>query len=321
MRGIEPRKHAGIEPPSEGDQLVTANIGPAGEVVALWSAREASAALTARKVLPGGATVPLARPASPALARLTGGPGAVVEVRDLALAHCQVQPLPGERFLVVGARCEWTPNGAEPNAQVIDSAGHVVAEAVLGDGIEHVVTTPTGQTWVGYFDEGVFGNLGWGEADLGAPDPVGASGLVRFDEQLRPAWEFPYDPRFGAIYDCYALNVTEESAWACFYDGFPVVRVTDGALTGWTNKYSGVQALLTDGRRCALVGGYGAQHNRIVTGLLSGDGRFEVRGTTRLVLPEGLPASRKYTVTGRGDVLHVLAGTTHLQLDLDQLFA
>ncbi|MFD7987430.1 hypothetical protein ACFV4M_29210 [Kitasatospora indigofera] len=322
----EPRMHARIEPPSEGDRLITANIGPHGELVALWSTPEAAAALTARRTGPGGATFALARPERPAAARLTRqapharGFEAVVDVPDLGLAHCQVQPLPGDRFLVVGARCTWTPAGAEPNARVIDSTGQVVAEAVLGDGIEHVATTPAGRTWVGYFDEGVFGNNGWGDPDLGGPEPVGAAGLVRFDERLERVWDYPGSTRFGHIYDCYALNVADESAWACFYDGFPVVRVAEDAVSGWTNKASGVRAVVTDGLRCALVGGYGADHDRVVTGLLTDRGRLDVRGTTRLALPGG-PAATGYTVTGRGDVLHVLTGTAHLRLDLDQLFA
>ncbi|OKI20889.1 hypothetical protein [Streptomyces sp. CB03911] len=203
---------------------------------------------------------------------------------------------------------------------MIDSTGQVVAEAVLGDGIEHVATTPAGQTWVGYFDEGVFGNHGWGDPDLDGPEPVGVSGLVRFDERLQRTWEYPDTAGFGDIYDCYALNVTGESAWACFYDGFPVVRIADDAVSGWTNKASGVRAVVTDGLRCALVGGYGADRDRVVTGLLTDRGRLDVRCTTRLALPGGPAATGRYTVTGRGDVLHVLTGTAHLRLDLDQLF-
>ncbi|MET9615516.1 hypothetical protein [Kitasatospora indigofera] len=323
----EPRMHARIEPPSEGDRLVTANIGPDGELVALWSTAEASAALTARRTGPGGATFALARPEQPTAARLTRHAPhtrdieALVDVRDLGLAHCKVQPLPGDRFLVVGARCDWTPAGAEPNARVIDSTGQVVAEAVLGDGIAHIATTPTGQTWVGYSDEGVFGSHGWGDPDLGGPGPVGASGLVRFDERLQRAWEYPDSTGYGDIYDCYALNVADESVWACFYDGFPVVRIADDAVSGWMNKASGVRAVVTDGLRCALVGGYGADHDRVVTGLLTDRGRLDVRGQTRLALPGGPVATGQYTVTGRGGILHVLTGTAHLRLDLDQLFA
>ncbi|OKI20890.1 hypothetical protein [Streptomyces sp. CB03911] len=114
---VEPRMHARIEPPSEGDRLITANIGPYGELVALWSTPEASAALSARRAGPGGAAFALARPEQPTAARLTRhtrGIEAVVDIQELALAHCQVQPLPGERFLVVDARCAWTRKARSP---------------------------------------------------------------------------------------------------------------------------------------------------------------------------------------------------------------
>jgi hypothetical protein len=42
---------------------------------------------------------------------------------------------------------------------------------------------------VGYFDEGIYGNYGWGLGD--GPEPVGAYGIVRFSPDLEPAWHYP----------------------------------------------------------------------------------------------------------------------------------
>jgi hypothetical protein len=169
--------------------------------------------------------------------------------------------------------------------------------------------------WVGYFDEGVFGNYGWGGP---GPEPIGAHGLVRFDERLERAWDYPYDTGFDAICDCYALNVSAETVWACYYTAFPVVRIIDDRVTGWTNTASGATAVITDGRHCALVGGYRGDRDRVVIGELRPDGRFDIRHETRLSLPGGapLPPSRTF---GRGNVLHVLSGTTHYKLDLESL--
>ena len=61
---------------------------------------------------------------------------------------------------------------------VVDAAGSVVAEGTLGDGINHLLTTPSGAIWVGYFDEGVFGSFGWGGP---GPPPIGQPGIVQFD--------------------------------------------------------------------------------------------------------------------------------------------
>ena len=71
------------------------------------------------------------------------------------------------------------------NAVLYNSDGQVVSEHVLGDGIAHLLATSTGQVWAGYFDEGIYGNYGWGRAD--SQEPVGAYGIVRFS----PAWSPP----------------------------------------------------------------------------------------------------------------------------------
>ena len=41
------------------------------------------------------------------------------------------------------------------------------------------------QVWVGYFDEGIYGNYGWGRAE--SEEPVGAYGIVRFSSDLESA--------------------------------------------------------------------------------------------------------------------------------------
>ena len=87
---------------------------------------------------------------------------------------------------------------------------------MLGDVIAHVLATTTGQVWVGYFDEGIYGNYGWGRAD--SQDPVGAYEIVRFSPGLEAAWHYPKYTEVGpwdAVSDCYALNVDDAGTWAC----------------------------------------------------------------------------------------------------------
>ncbi|HEY6315534.1 MAG TPA: hypothetical protein VIY52_32665 [Streptosporangiaceae bacterium] len=117
----------------------------------------------------------------------------MTQIADLALAHITVQPMPGGRFLVAGARCRWRRDGPDRNAVLYDAHGQVVSEHVLGDGIEHVLATSTGQVWVGYFDEGIYGNYGWGQADT--QEPVGAYGIVRFSPDWNPPGTTPGTPR------------------------------------------------------------------------------------------------------------------------------
>jgi len=75
---------------------------------------------------------------------------------------------------------------------------------------------------VGYDDMGFFGP--WGDGP-GAPEPLGAPGLVRFTPELTVAWEYPGEvPSTGAsgspgpVDDCAAIALGGDGA-CCFPDG------------------------------------------------------------------------------------------------------
>ena len=244
---------------------------------------------------------------------------AATRIADLALAHITVQPMPGGRFLVAGARCRWRRDSPDRNGVLYDADGQVVAEGVLGDGIGHVQATSDGQVWIGYFDEGIYGNYGWGQD--GTDEPVGAYGIVRFSPGLAPVWHYPRYTEVGpwdAVSDCYALNVDDMCAWACYDSDFPVVCIHDGAVRGWHNDIKGASALAVAGSRVALFGGYGPDHDRLALTELGAD-RAHPSGQYRVVLPGGelLPAGTQ--VIGRGSRLHVLTGTRWYQLDMDDI--
>ncbi|WP_435124392.1 hypothetical protein [Micromonospora tulbaghiae] len=301
--------------------LVSASIGPAGDLVALWSAREGEAALRSVTTQPGWAIFPdptAARPVAAQATRQTGNTAEVTPLAGLTLAYPSVQPLPQGRLLVVGARCRWRADGPDRNAVVYDSAGHVEARATLGDGIAHVFTTTSGQVWVGYFDEGVYGNYGWGDGN--AAPPIGNAGLVRFSPQLEPTWRFPShgDNDWGAISDCYALNVTDEAVWTCYYTDFPIVQIRGDAVTGWRNQADGAKALVVSDTRVGLLGGYGPHHDRFVVGELAGQA-MRVGGEYRLTLPGGGPLPAHATVIGRGGTLHVVTADYWYRLSLDDI--
>ena len=223
----------GKPPTRDGDVLACASVGPAGDVVAVWTTPEAREAVTSTSVSAAGTSFPDPAAARPVAARITVHTpdlAAVMRIADLTLARITVQPMPGGRFLVAGARCRWRPDGPDCNAVLYDADGQVVSEHVLGDGIGHVLATST---------------------------PVGAYGIVRFSSDLDPDWHYPKYTEIGpwdAIGDCYALNVDDTSAWACYYSDFPVVRIRDGAVTGWHNDIKGASALAVAGSRVALFG-------------------------------------------------------------------
>ena len=319
---VLPVRHHGFIDGPDGDVLVCASVGPAGEVVAVWTTPEAREAVTSATVSAAGASFPDPSAARPVPAHITvHAPDlvAVTPIQDLALAHITVQPMPEGRFLVAGARCRWRPEGPDRNAMLYGADGQVVSEHVLGDGIGHVLATSAGQVWVGYFDEGIYGNYGWGRADT--EEPVGAYGIVRFSPGLEPAWHYPKYTEVGpwdAISDCYALNVDDSCAWACYYSDFPVVRICDRAVTGWHNDVKGASALAVAGSRMAMFGGYGANRDRLAAAELGAD-RAEPTGEYRIVLPDGQPLPEGTQIIGRGSRLHFLAKTSWYQLDVDDI--
>jgi hypothetical protein len=181
--------HHGVIGGRDGDVLICASVGPAGEVVAVWTAPDGLGPVTSAAVSAAGACFPDPAAGRPVEARITvhaPEPAAVTRIADLALGHITVQPIPGGKFLVAGARCRWRRDGPDRNGVLYDADGQVVSEGVLGDGLGQVLAGSDGQVWIGYFDEGICGNYGRGQADTN--EPVGAYGIVRFSPGLAPAW-------------------------------------------------------------------------------------------------------------------------------------
>ncbi len=292
---LRARQHARLVAPRPGDVLLCSSIGPSGEVIALWAAEEATSdACVTVQARGTTTTTPIAwRP----------------------VAFPSVQPLPDGKVLVVGARCRWRPEGPERNAIVYDARGSAVLEQTLGDGISHVLTTPRGEVWVGYFDEGVYGNYGWGNRDS-AP-PVGRHGLSRWSSDLDLRWQYPAG-EWGAISSCYALNVHDDTAWAYYYTDFPVVRVDGDTVTGWHNDVSGASALAVDGSTVAFFGGYGPDQDKLIT-TVPLENRLLVTGEHRVVQPDGRPLPGSARVVGRGGELNFLVEDRWLRLSVQDL--
>lgn len=57
------------------------------------------------------------------------------------------------RWLVVASRTR-----DKANARVLTSDGALLDRLMLGDGIEHITIDRDHRIWVGWFDEGMFGN-------------------------------------------------------------------------------------------------------------------------------------------------------------------
>ncbi|MBO1330819.1 hypothetical protein [Streptomyces sp. VRA16 Mangrove soil] len=192
--------------------------------------------------------------------------------------------LPGGGFVVAAGRSR--PD--ERCVQVFDAAGRCRHMFRGGDGIEHLLVDESGALWIGYFDEGVYGD-----------DELSHAGLRRFSRSGEPLWA--YSPVAGTdhISDCYALNVTGTEAWSCAYTDFQLVRNRPGRPSlPYGNPVKAARALAVDGNRVAYFGGYGEDHDRLVDCRLVG---LEARPVTtgRLTRPDGgrLKAVRSRTVS------------------------
>lgn len=194
------------------------------------------------------------QPADYLVVRWQDGQLQTLVVPEESMVVSYVQPFPGG-VLLAGARCRWRAEGAERNALAVDWSGRELARFTLGDGIENLRTTRDGTIWTSYFDEGVFGNYGWGSP---GPAPIGEPGLVAFsstgDER------FAYDHAAAgtdSVVDAYAMNVVGEAeVWLYFYTEFPIVRILDGAYRVWKPGVSGARALAVREGRVLLFGDY-----------------------------------------------------------------
>jgi hypothetical protein len=213
-----------------------------------------------------------------------------------------VQPLPGGEVLLVEGR-------SEPGfgAEVWSSQGELLRTGGLGDAIEHVLTTPEGSIWVGYFDEAMGGN------------GIGSHGLVRFGRDLGVEWVYPRDQGLPQVFDCEALNVDGETANCYSYTEFHLVTVTGTeALDRGHVPHGGARAIVLNGNRMAVVGGYGSHYDVIAPLLVTSTGIEPAGARRRLVLPNGLEV-RDARMTSRGADLHVVIGTAWYRLGLDEL--
>jgi hypothetical protein len=257
------------------------------------------------------------------------GRGARAVRVELELVASRVQPLADGGFLVASSRCaRYTDGTHELNGAILAADGHEVRRVLLGDGIGELQLDRDGCIWVGYLDEGVFGNLGWDK-------PVGAPGLIRFAPTGDVLWKYPQGfehPPEGDVMrgpsganalppidDCYAMNVAYDAVWICPYSDFPLVRIgLDGATRSWPPfGVDGPAAFAVDHGRVLMFGGY--RSNGDLRRVVVADVEDDVVRPGRefdLVGPDGTPLDANIRVEGRGPTLHVLAGTTWSRLDV-----
>jgi hypothetical protein len=312
------RARGELTPPAGCDALISVGVAIDGPV-AVWSSKSGERLLHESDNLPGGASFPRSRPMKDPPVSLASYDGqssirTAVSISELPVAFPHVDRFPDGSFLLVGSRCRWTEAaGPEANAIVVDSDGSIARLGCLGDGLEHVHIAEDGLVWTGYFDEGIFGNFGWGGPH--GPTPLGAAGIVAWSAGLEKVWEL--DPIEGLVSDCYALNATVSGVLACVYTDFPVIHIADRQEQVYpTEDVSGPRGILATADRVALIGTY-KDPSLLVVGRLA-EGRFVEESRLNLWGPDGAPLPEA-RVHCRGQEAHFFAGSTWYSFDLRDL--
>jgi len=240
-------------------------------------------------------------------------------IEDFPLAHPQVQLMPDGRILLVGSRAYFRDGQGEHNALLV-TPGEPAAKFsfCIGDGVSSVQVDEFGRIWAGYFDEGVFGNFGWGLPD--SEPPLGRAWLTCWSATGELLYEFDPPEGCGLTDDCYALNVHKGAAWLCYYSDFPVVSVgTDFETQGWLNEVGGAHSVAVGSAgRVGLVGGYGGLFDRLSLLEMTTE-VMSVGSTVRLVMPDGDRLPDDCRMFARGSSINVVAKGRWLGLDIDEI--
>lgn len=139
------------------------------------------------------------------------------------IAFPKMEIFPDGRVLLAGARCAWrSPVDFDRNGVVYDPKTGVAERILLGDGIVDIAIDEMGRIWVSYFDEGIFGNFGWGHP--GPPGP-GSGGLVCFDADGNVQWQFNRKGSPEFIDDCYAMHASRSQISVFYYSDFHVCEI------------------------------------------------------------------------------------------------
>ena len=212
----------------------------------------------------------------------------------------ELDRFPDGRWLLASSRAKL----GEHNGIIVEAEGRVSSTLPLGDAIAQLRCAPDGSIWIGYFDEGIFG------------DDLGAGGIAHFNARGERLWSFNDGKQVGdsLVFDCYALSLDGNELWSCFYNDFPIVRVADGRETVWANTaVAGAKALAVDGSSVLLAGGYRADANRLALLNLAG------RETRLLGSYEQPEIENAALISGRSSVIHVVNNGMWTRISIEEV--
>src|SRR3989338_2984565 len=119
----------------------------------------------------------------------------------------------GKNLMLVSGRLK---KDEKYNALVIDAHGNTIESFELGDAIQNIDQDSKDNIWVGYFDEGIFG------------ETIGKEGLVCFSKNHQILFRYHTDhPNLPSIDDCYAIAVDKKRScvWVCAYSSWNLIKL------------------------------------------------------------------------------------------------
>lgn len=320
MDAIRFQKLTDIPIPSDGYSLVAKSVANDGSLLFLSIEPTGVDAVTATcesggTAESGGAIFPETTMKEPNRFRLSiwraDGSLRTIELPGLDETFPLVDIFPDGKILVAGRRCAWRDqDDYDLNGAVFDPNTGMLSRILLGDGINSAYVDALGRIWVAYFDEGIFGNFGWG---IPGPKPVGSPGLVCFSELGEKIWEYPED---DAMADCYALNVSDAEAAIFFYTDFPICRISsDFKLERWATNLRGCHQFAITKTAALFSGQYREPSDVAYLGRFETGQLVDTR-QVRLLLPDGsgLP---KGQLLGRGRHLYFFDAVSAYRASLD----
>lgn len=165
--------------------------------------------------------------------------------------YCHIQPI-GENILMVYSRCCYNRGNPDKNATILNLDGRIINKYCFGDGIQDVYVRHDNTIVTSYFDEGIFGNYGWGY--INGVQPIGEPGLIVWNEAGEQLFHAEHD-----MADCYAMNIDDQNRiWYYYYDDFKLVCLSDCGEKEFDPHIEGAEffVLTDDGRKVIFDSGY-----------------------------------------------------------------
>ncbi len=186
------------------------------------------------------------------------------------------------------------------NTRIFRPDGTEERRIELGVHIKHLKIDDSGLIWVGWGDQGIFGNDNWIVPEL--EWPPSSKGIAAFDSQgtlIKSA-------AIETIADCYALNIFNNEAWSCTYMDFPIWQMNNDRQKVWPSGLLGTRAIAVRYPFVLAAGGYRNNVNRLVLLRLDEDQARQL-ATWRTPAISNDAVDRKM-IDGRGEYIHVVTG-------------